>query len=97
MIVEIVLGTGAQDPNNSALTLVKSMDFKSCLVTKCLRSTLSQCVTREQVDSQSKVTKRYVGKGHTWRGRNLSSSHKYQNAMEILLGDNLVQRIVMEQ
>lgn len=50
MIVEIVLGIGAQDPNNSALTLVKSIDFKSCLVTKCLRSTLSQCVTREQVD-----------------------------------------------
>ncbi|RZR88547.1 hypothetical protein BHM03_00016154 [Ensete ventricosum] len=63
-------------------------------------------VTREWVDegelpkeqTQSKVAEalRCVGRGHKWRDRSPSSSHKNLNTMEMSLGGDMVQRIVVE-
>ena len=64
-------------------------------------------VTQEWVDegrlpkerTQLKVEEalRCIGRGHTWRGHNSSLVHKDQNAMEVSLGGDMVQRIVVEQ
>ncbi|RRT44165.1 hypothetical protein B296_00045749 [Ensete ventricosum] len=60
-------------------------------------------VTQEWVDEgelarESKMTEalRGVGRGHTWRSRGLSSSHKNLYAMEMSPGGGMVQRIMVE-
>ncbi|RZS27305.1 hypothetical protein BHM03_00060754 [Ensete ventricosum] len=63
-------------------------------------------VTREWVDegellkerTQSEVAEviRCAGRGHTWKDRSPSSSHKNMNTMEMSPGGDMVQQIVVE-
>ncbi|THU65046.1 hypothetical protein C4D60_Mb01t33010 [Musa balbisiana] len=52
---------------------------------------------KERTLSKVEETLRCVGRGHTLRDHNSSSSHKDQNAMEMSPGGDMVQRIVVEQ
>ena len=73
----------------------------------CPRAVFHLGVTQEWVDegrlpkertkSKLKETLRCIGRGHTWRDHNSSSSHKDQNALEMSPGGDMVQRIVVEQ
>ncbi|RRT31637.1 hypothetical protein B296_00054015 [Ensete ventricosum] len=99
-------GKEAQDPDNGAPILAESGDFESYQATDCPTEILCPGVTREWVGegelpkerTQSEVVEalRCAGRGHTWRDRSPSSSHKNLNAMEMSPGGDMVQRIVME-
>ncbi|RRT70312.1 hypothetical protein B296_00030856, partial [Ensete ventricosum] len=52
---------------------------------------------KERIQSEVIEALRYVGRGHTWRDRSPSSSHKNLNAMEMSPGGNIAHQIVMEQ
>ncbi|CAL9063222.1 unnamed protein product [Musa banksii] len=54
-------------------------------------------LSKEQTKSKVEETLRCIGRGHIWRVHNSSSSHKDQNAIEMSLGGDMVQRIVVKQ
>ncbi|RZR75062.1 hypothetical protein BHM03_00048830 [Ensete ventricosum] len=90
-------GSGARSSAGKERTSPSRVDPSVKKSTRVTREWVGECeVLKVRMQSEMAEALRCVGRGHTRRDRSPSLSHMNLNAMEMSLGGDMVQRIMVE-